>query len=127
MTLVPHNSLPTQKRKAKSSCSWLPTSPRPLGPWGAQQGLARAQPICPGPGPPWLGPQSPYPTPRPVTCPQSPPASSQPRAEEGCVLIAGRAQLPVFLQVNEVRLLLDRDMGSSYGPTEPNRADGLSG
>lgn len=49
----------------------------------------------------------------------------QPRAEEGCVPIPGRAQLPVFLQVDEVRLLLERDTGTRYGPADPSHADGL--
>ena len=81
-----------------------------------------------GPRAPWLGLE---PLPHMlslVLSPRSPHHRSilQSRAEEGCVPIPGKAQLPVFLQVDEVRLLLERDTGTHYGPADPGHAAGLS-
>lgn len=127
--LVAQNSVPTQERRPGVP---IAESCRPLG---GSPGQARADTAYEAkllgkaarPRPPWLGLQSPYPTPCPMSHPPESPTiavSSQPRAEEGCVPIPGKAQLPVFLQVDEVRLLLERDMRTRYGPTDPSHADG---
>lgn len=124
-----HNSVLTQERPGHPP----PDSP---GPWDRAARPVRASPVIVpkhsarwrGPGHPGLASRAPTPHTVPCPVPRAPHHRSvlQPRAEEGCVPIPGRTQLPVFLLVDEVRLLLERDKGTSYGPADSGRANGLS-
>lgn len=64
-------------------------------------------------------PAEPLPTLGPMSFPKSPHASLQPRAGEGWVPVPGRAQFPVFLQVDKVRLRLGSDAGTTEGNKIP--------
>lgn len=82
VALVPQDSVLMQERKARRSWSGLPAWLSAVGPWGAQQGQARAgrpslESQMPQQGseaqatPAW--PAEPLPTPCPMSCPKSPP------------------------------------------------------